>query len=196
MSVSSQCQQSNWLNSGSPSVREEETTSRHISGPLPSWSWPLISRPALHNHWKAEFIITAHPILCVCVLTVRRLAGLIAVGRVKRQLFVSLLWKPLAESFQSLKQFCCSVVDQINYSTEMRLVWMSELYARGTRSSKALPARQFSRATEILSRAIQCEHLRTLPILSYRFLTKQKWVSHHVPVEIFQRANTKSHLTF
>lgn len=90
-------------NSGSSFVREERTTSRQISVPLLSWSWPLISRPALYNHWKAEVIIIAHPILCVCLLTVRSLAGLIAVGSVKRQLFVSAfhenLWLNLSRAW-------------------------------------------------------------------------------------------------
>lgn len=99
-------------NSGSSLVREERTTSRQVSVPLLSWSWPLISRPALYNHWKAEVIIIAHPILCVCVLTasVRSLAGLIAVGRVKRQLFVSAFYETSGWIFPELETillFCC-----------------------------------------------------------------------------------------
>lgn len=68
---------------------------------------PLISRPELHKDWRAEVTVIAHPILCVCVLTapVRSLAGPMAVGGMKRQLFVSTfyenLWLNLSRAWTS-----------------------------------------------------------------------------------------------
>lgn len=180
-------------NSGSSLVREERTTSRQISLPLLSGSCPLISRPALYNHRKAEVIMTAQPIPCVCVLTApgRSLAGLIAVGRVKRQLFVSAfhenLWLNLSRAWNrsAVLLLIQSARRKQNHSTETRFVWMASLCARGSSASEEQPAWQFSGATETQSPAIKCEHLSTF--WATAFLTKQKWVSHHVPVETQSR---------
>lgn len=181
--------------SGSSLVREEKGPPAAKSAfpffPDPD---PLISRPALYNHRKAEVITTAQPILCVCVLTApgRSLAGLTAVGRVKRQLFVSAfhenLWLNLSRAWKrsAVLLLIQSARRKQNRSSETRFVWMASLSARGSGASEEQTSvTVFSGATETQSPAIKCEHLSTF--WATVFLTKQKWVSHRVPVETQSR---------
>lgn len=105
---------------------------------------------------------------------------------------VGLSWKPLAESFQSLKTvrlFCCwSNQPGGNRIVPLKLdlfEWLRFLPEEAA-PAKNKPAWQFFQgATETQSPAIKCERLSTF--WATVFLTKQKRVSHRVPVETQSR---------